>query len=238
MQKRIISIALVLIVAAALTGCASYNDYVVTEEISPGDTVGVLTFESKFKLGKMKSLVAQGNMYDTFTMASIQAFARAGYDVKIVNLNFFELYYKYPMIPKIMAKNFSSSAKMKFNEFLDRSIERVSDFDRDVEIKKDLARIKEELGLKYLVIIIKRSGGKHIIPILPFFSWGVHKKYDVIGINLTSYTFSFLQSLKENDEWIVIRGIMGLINPFYEKQKTEKYLDQMIGLIKRKGRSN
>ena len=214
MKKTLLILVTGLI--AVFYSCAPYNYYVSVNEMKNADGVGIITYQQSgfWKNKTFKRSV----LMDELAQNSVQIFSKKGFDVKIVNMNFFNLRSKYPELEGLISKKMEAQSEVDFDKLLDMRIEKVSGFDYDVHIKKDLNRVKEELGLRYLVILANYE----INP-------GVYK---VIAIDLVNYNYVFSLNMKSKKEFFW--GLKKLFNPTAEIEKMRADLTTIVDLLKKK----
>jgi hypothetical protein len=147
-----------------------------------------------------------------------QVFAKEGYPVKVVNLNFFSLDKRYPEVAEVL-KNLEARATVQFPDLVDLSAAKITELDYDVQVKRDLERIRQELGLKYL-LILTRSG---VNPV----------SYRFVGIDLNEYDYAVIQSFQNN--FNLFYGLLKLVDPYYDTRLLRSNLSLFVKTMSVKG---
>ncbi|MBN8217179.1 MAG: hypothetical protein J0L75_11100 [Spirochaetes bacterium] len=208
---------------ASLASCTSwpikevpyyYNFTYKTQPIKAGESVGVLVYED-VSLLKGRPIYQKSTFLQDASILAVQICGELGFPVKILDMNFFTLRHKYPEAAKILKENFSATGKVDFDALLEKATQKESDFATDVEIKKDLNRIRDDLGIRYLIIIGYRGPNPSY--------------YRTAVIDFTTYTFVLNQSALTR--WEVFYRLIHAFVPGYRLEHLKTELRQILQTI-------
>lgn len=194
-----------------------YNYFAKTQAVKPGESIGLLVYEPQrqgFGLGGSTAYV-QRSFVSPITMTAVRVFTEAGFQVKLVGMNFFTLTERYPAAGKILRDKFTATGKIDFDQLLDKAYERTSDFDYDVAVKKDLNRIRDDLGCKYLVLIVHEGE--------------VPARYRTVVLDFTTYSYLFSQDALTKPMFGA--GLLKSTMPAFMLDRMRCELRQLVTLI-------